>query len=106
MPPVQYRRGPVAPRGPCYLRPMRTIYTCPVPSTWCPVCGKVVKAARDLGVDFQRKTAWFPRSRRTEVIRLSGQNRVPIIVEDDGFVMHESAEIVKYLRGKYGSSSK
>lgn len=81
---------------------MRTIYTCPIPSTWCPVCGKVVKKARELDLPFERKTAWFPRSRRTDVIRLSGQDRVPIIVEDDGHVMHESKDIVRYLDGKYG----
>jgi glutathione S-transferase len=81
---------------------MRVIYTCPVPSTWCPVCGKVVRTARKLGLPFERRTAWFPRSRRTEVIRLSGQNRVPIIVEDDGFVMHESRDIVAYLEKKHG----
>lgn len=80
---------------------MRTIFTCPVPFALCPVCGKVIKAAKRLGLDYERKRAWFPRSKRTEVIRLSGQSRVPIIVED-GFVMHESAEIVKYLEGKYG----
>ena len=81
---------------------MRTIYTCPIPSTWCPVCGKVVKKAKELDLPFERKTAWFPRSRRTDVIRLSGQDRVPIIVEDDGYVMKESKDIVRYLQEKYG----
>lgn len=80
---------------------MRTIYTCPVPSTWCPVCGKVVKKARELGIPFERKIAWFPRSRRHDVIRLSGQDRVPIIVEEDGLVMKESKDIVRYLDEKY-----
>lgn len=78
------------------------IFMCPVPSTWCPVCGKVARTANELGIKYERKTAWFPRSRRAEVIRLSGQNRVPILVEDDGSVMHESADIVAHLKSKYG----
>lgn len=82
---------------------MRRIFTCPIPFTWCPTCGKVLKAADALGVEYRRRKVWqFPREKRTEVIELSGQNRVPIIVEDDGFVMHESDDIVAYLREKYG----
>ncbi|MFN7975664.1 MAG: glutathione S-transferase N-terminal domain-containing protein [Acidobacteriota bacterium] len=80
---------------------MRTIYTCPLPFALCPVCGKVIKAAKAHRLEYERKIAWFPRSTRKEVIRLSGQNRVPIIVEEDGHVMHESSEIVKYIETKY-----
>lgn len=84
---------------------MRTIYTCPVPFTWCPACGKVLKAADQLGVEYRRKKVWqFPRERRTEVIELSGQNLVPIIVEEDGSVMHESDDIVDYLKTTYGKA--
>ena len=53
---------------------------------------------------FTRRTAWFPRSRRSEVIKLSGQDRVPILVEEDGYVMHESKDIVRYLDQKYGKA--
>lgn len=82
---------------------MRTIYTCPIPSTWCPACGKVLREANGLGIEYRRKKVWqFPRERRREVIDLSGQDRVPIIADNDGFVLHESGDIVKYLRTKYG----
>lgn len=85
---------------------MRTIHTCPLPFAWCPVCGKVLKAADRLGVEYERKRTWtFPREKRTEIIELSGQNRVPILVEDDGMVMHESGDIVQYLDQKYGTPS-
>ena len=82
---------------------MRKIYTCPVPFTWCPACGKVLKAADRLGMEYERKKVWqFPRDKRTEVIELSGQNLVPILVEDDGSVLHESSDIVQHLEEKYG----
>jgi glutathione S-transferase len=81
---------------------MRIIYTCPLPSNWCPVCGKVITAAREVGIDYKRKIGWFPRFLRKEVIRLTGQNRVPILIEDDGLVMRESRDIAAYLRKTYG----
>ncbi len=84
---------------------MRTIYTCPVPFAWCPTCGKPLKAANRLGVEYQRKKVWqFPREKRAKVIELSGQNRVPIIVDGDT-VMHESDDIVQYLDKKYGTTA-
>ena len=81
---------------------MRVIYTCPIPSDWCPVCGKVVRAARRLNLDYKRKIGWFPRSLRREVIRRTGQSRVPVLFEDDGLAMHESRDIVAYLHKTYG----
>ena len=83
---------------------MLRIHTCPIPRDWCPACGKVVKAANELGLDYERKKWWTLRSGRTEVIELSGQNLVPII-QDDDYVMNESKDIVKYLHEKYGKPS-
>lgn len=83
---------------------MIRIHTCPLPSSWCPACGKVIKAAERLGVPYERKKVWqFPRSRRKEVIALSGQQYVPILVEEDGQVLHESDVLVAHLERTHGT---
>jgi glutaredoxin 3 len=85
---------------------MYDIYTCPVPSKWCPVCGKVLKAADALGVPYRRKTVWQPRPWRRKIIELSGQRLVPLLVDEEkGFVMNESGDIVRYLREQHGGAS-
>jgi len=83
---------------------MLVIHTCPIPRDWCPACGKVIKAANQLGLEYERKKYWTTRDRRTEVIELTGQNRVPVI-QDGDFVMRESSDIVEYLHEKYGKPS-
>jgi glutathione S-transferase len=48
-------------------------------------CWKVQKALDEQGIDYEVVIAPFPpRSRRTEVIRISGQDRVPLIEFADG----------------------
>ena len=43
----------------------------------------------------------FPRSRRAEVERLSGQRKLPFIEFEDGTFLHESSEIA--ARAKAGT---
>jgi glutathione S-transferase len=38
---------------------------------------------------------------RTEVRRLSGQDLVPVLVDEDGTVVHDSMEIVRHLEKRY-----
>ena len=66
--------------------------------------GRSSREAKRLGLSYERKLAWFPRSTRKEVIRLSGQTRVPVLADEDGTVLHESKDIVKYLQEKYEKS--
>jgi maleylpyruvate isomerase len=43
------------------------------------------------------ESLWIEYSDRSEVLRVSGQALVPVLVEDDGTVMVESMEIVRHL---------
>ncbi len=65
---------------------------------------KVVWAAQELGLDFQRTEAGglFGVVRTPEYIRLNPNSLVPVI-EDDGYVLWESNTIVRYLSAKYGA---
>ena len=56
-------------------------------------CWKVQKALDDAGVDYEVvKHPPFARSKRTELIELSGQNKLPVIELDDGTVIREESK--------------
>ncbi len=63
---------------------------------------KVVWAAQELGLDFQRTEAGglFGVVRTPEYIRLNPNSLVPLI-EDDDYVLWESNSIVRYLCAKH-----
>ncbi len=63
---------------------------------------KVVWAAQELGVDFQRTEAGGVHGvvKTPEYMRLNANSLVPVI-EDDGFVLWESNVIVRYLSAKH-----
>jgi glutathione S-transferase len=71
-------------------------------------CGKAAVALDKAGYQYELKKVkggtlkvWTWRTRaqdREEVQRLSGQRGVPILVLDDGSVIHGSGEIIKWAR--------
>jgi glutathione S-transferase len=65
-------------------------------------CWKAQKALDDAGVAYEIVPhAAFPRSRRDDVERLTGQRKLPFIEFDDGTFLFESAEIA--ARAKAGT---
>jgi glutaredoxin len=50
---------------------------------WCPYCHRVREALTELGLDYETVNVPAGRSARTEVIELSGQDRVPVIKDGD-----------------------
>ena len=69
----------------------------------CPWCERVVDKLEELDIEYE--TVWVEalHSKRDEVKRVSGQRRVPVLVDDDtGVTMAESANIVTYLEKTYG----
>lgn len=68
---------------------------------WCPYCHRVREALTELGLDYETVNVPAGRSERTEVIELSGQERVPVIKDGD-LVVADSARIVEYLDETYG----
>lgn len=70
----------------------------------CPYCEVVADHLDELGVEYE--TIWVEalHSRRDEVRRVSGQRKVPVLVDDEqGVTMPESERIVEYLDHTYSS---
>lgn len=66
---------------------------------------RVLWMAGELGIPYEHKD-WLPRSPETrtpEFFALNPNGRVPVI-DDDGFVLHESMAINLYLARKHGSA--
>ena len=63
-------------------------------------CWRVQKALDEQGIEYEVvKSLGIPRSRRTEVIELSGQNKFPVIEFEDGTAYRdESARMVETIR--------
>jgi glutathione S-transferase len=67
---------------------------------------KVVWAARELGLPFERIDAGgaFGGNRTPEFLRMNPNGKIPVI-DDDGFVLWESNAIVRYLAARHGGGS-
>ena len=63
-------------------------------------CHRVQHALDDQGIEYQLvKTPYFPRSRRKEVERLTGQRLLPVIEFEDGSAYREeSADMAATIR--------
>jgi glutathione S-transferase len=73
--------------------PTRTNHLCP--------CGAVERRLRKLGIEHQTERLPYRRSNRPEIEELTGQRRVPVLVDGDE-VVSDSKRIVEYLQWRYG----
>jgi glutathione S-transferase len=65
-------------------------------------CWKAQKALDEAGIEYEAvHHPAFPRSRRADVERLTGQRKLPIVEFEDGTFLHGSAEIAE--RAKAGT---
>lgn len=71
----------------------------------CPYCKKVKQKLDELDLDYASHRVSMLRSRRTEIKEISGQNRVPVLVDTEHGIdgMAESDDIIAYLEETYGS---
>jgi glutathione S-transferase len=76
---------------------MATLYRCTTPTDWLCPCGRVARALRREGIAVDTVKVPQRRSQRPEVVALSGQRRVPLLVID-GDVICDSRRIVEHLR--------
>ena len=83
---------------------MATLYRCTTPTDWLCPCGKVARALRRHGVEYEQIRVPQRRSRRPEVVALSGQRRVPLVVID-GEAICDSKRIVEHLAWRAGSDT-
>jgi glutathione S-transferase len=75
---------------------MATLYRCRTPTNWLCPCGRVARALRANGVEHEQVRV-RPRDGREEVLAVSGQSRVPLLVLE-GEAICDSHRIVEHLR--------
>lgn len=76
---------------------------CPTPTDFLCPCGAVSRRLRKLGVDHRvERVPYKRRSGRPEIVELTGQTRVPVLIDGDE-VICDSRRILQYLHWSRGS---
>jgi len=70
----------------------------------CPWCAAARQAIENVGAEVELVEVPYPRDERDEVERVSGQRRVPVLVDGDDVVV-ESRRVVRHLYSRYGDDS-
>ena len=73
-----------------------TLYRCTTPTDWLCPCGRVSRALKRDGIEFDEVRVPQRRSRRPEVEALTDQQRVPVLVID-GEAICDSKRIIESL---------
>jgi glutaredoxin len=68
---------------------------------WCPYCVRVRKKMTDLLLDYKLVNVPHEKSERREVIAVSGQSGIPVMVDGD-VVLDDDDDIIPYLEKKFG----
>src|SRR5205814_8690386 len=61
---------------------MATLYRCQTPTDWLCPCGRVARALRRDGIDYDEVRVPYAKRDRSEVHALTGQAHVPVVVLD------------------------
>ena len=56
------------------------LYRCPTPTDSLCSCGGAAKALRKGGVEFESRKVSYSKKKRPEIVELTGQTRVPVLV--------------------------
>jgi len=67
----------------------------------CPWCAAARQAIENVGVDVELVEVPYPRDERTQVWEVSGQARVPVLVDGENVVV-DSRRVVRHLYERYG----
>ena len=77
------------------------LYRCPTRTNFLCPCGYVERRLRKLGIEHETVRLPYKRSARPEIEELTGQSRVPVLVDGDE-VVHDSRRIAQYLDWAHG----
>ena len=69
----------------------------------CPWCAAARQGIENVGAEVELVEVPRPREERTEVVAVSGQSRVPVLVDGDEVIV-DSRRIVRYLYERYGGA--
>jgi glutaredoxin 3 len=75
---------------------MATLYRCTTPTDYLCPCGKVARALRRAGIDYEEVRVPARKRDRPEIEELTGQRNVPVLVHGEE-VVHDSKRIVQYV---------
>jgi glutathione S-transferase len=81
--------------------PRRVLFRCRAPTNVLCPCGAVERRLKKLGVEHRTERVAFRKGDRPEVVELTRQERVPVLVDGDD-VIHDSRRILQYLDWRYG----
>ncbi len=79
----------------------RVFYRCRTPTNVLCPCGSVARKLDKLDLAYRVERVPYRRSDRPEIAELTGQNRVPLLIDGEE-VIHDSKRIVEYLEWRYG----
>ncbi len=67
----------------------------------CPWCAAARQGIENVGIGVELIEVPYPREERDEVAAISGQRKVPVLVDGETVVI-DSRRIVRYLYAQYG----
>lgn len=75
-------------------------YRCKTPSDRLCACGRVARELKAAGLEFEveRVPLSAKLEQRQQIVELTGQPKVPVLVEDDGRATHDSKRIIERIR--------
>jgi glutaredoxin len=84
------------------------LYRCKTPTNVLCACGKVARTLDEAGVEYE--TERVPLSRKAEkrenIVELTGQPFVPVVVDDAGNATNDAKEIIEKVRsGSLGKAA-
>jgi glutathione S-transferase len=75
------------------------LYRCRTPTNWLCRCGTVARRLQKAGIEFEQVRVPQRRKQRVEILELTGQDWVPVIVDGQD-VIHDSHRILQYLASR------
>lgn len=69
----------------------------------CPYCKRVREKLAELNLEYERIDVPKSKEERSEVVRVSGQSSVPVLVDGNVVIADDDDRIIEHLEGKYGT---
>jgi glutathione S-transferase len=76
------------------------LYRCRTPTNFLCPCGAVARKLKKQGLQYETRRAAVRRADRPEIVELTRQDRVPVLVDGDE-VIHDSRRIREYVDWRY-----
>ena len=76
------------------------LYRCRTPTNFLCPCGAVERRLKKLGVDHRTERVALRKADRPEIVELTRQQRVPVLVDSDE-VVSDSRRILQYVDWAY-----